>query len=219
MSSLAHRAETHRLATLLHVEADAISFCDDLEAKEIRSIRTSLRSAAIESAHDKLHRIAAASKVIPMGVAATVAEKSLSPRLCAKMSAVLDPAHAAKMVDKVSPDFVRRIGQFADPDETAPLLRHVEPETVVRVSAAMAEAGAWETIGCLLHIVDDATVAASLGIAEEPSDALTALLMLEEPEQIGRVLAACPKFSPDDLRSAAEEMGLTAEADELLSHL
>ncbi|MDG4861799.1 hypothetical protein P8605_27030, partial [Streptomyces sp. T-3] len=83
IDKLQSRAETEKIAHLLNADAAQFAFLQDLPVDDVRSFREQIVAALFDRAPDMLDRIAAATKLVPAGVAAAISQKALGPRLAA----------------------------------------------------------------------------------------------------------------------------------------
>lgn len=210
MSVLTNRAERHRLARMLDVDVNELDGLRGVDAQHLTDLRHALQQAIKEHTDHKLHLIIAASRIVPTAIAGPIVERTGTPRLSARLSAMLEPEKSADFIHHVSTDFVARIGSYADPSATSRIIPHMPEDKVVAVGAAMARAGDMVGSGRLIGLLSDAAIAAVITEVRDADELLELLLLLEEPDDVGRIVG----FVDDDLLRAAMTAA-TRDADDL----
>lgn len=204
MDALSNRAETEKIALLLGIDDPGrLRFLRQLPSEELRAFRERAVAALHDGAPEALDRLAAASKLMPSTVAATVSERVLGPRLAAAVAGRLEPERAAAIVARLPVPFTASACGYLDPRRIEGLLERLDEDTVVRVGLELAERRDAVTMGRYVgHLTDGAlrrivdavedTLILRCGFyADRPErlDAVLELLSAERLESIIRTAA------------------------------
>ncbi len=218
-TTLAGHAERHRLARLLEVPPDQLDFLRDQDPAHLAALRERLADVVHDHTEERLHRIVAASRLVPLGLAGSIAERAVSARLSARISAVMEPDRAAAFIHHVTPDYVAAVGAHADPAAIGHIVPDLPDDKVVAAGSALAEQGDMVAIGRLIGLLSDGAVRAIIERITDAADLLHALLLLEDPNDVGRLAAL---IDDERLRGAAsaawQEPELATCFVELLAH-
>ncbi|MFC7306445.1 hypothetical protein ACFQVC_19740 [Streptomyces monticola] len=200
MDKLRNRAETLKIAQLLAVEPESLAFLRELPAEDVRAFREEAVAALFDRAPEMLDRIAAATKLVPAGVAAAISQKALGPRLAAAVAGRLEPGRAADIIEKLPVAFTAESCGYLDPRKIAGIVDRLDENLLVRIAVALAERGDHLTMGRfvgylrdsaltrILPQVDDATVLKA-GFAIDRADRLGQIIALMGEERLAKVIA------------------------------
>jgi hypothetical protein len=187
IGQLAVRAEVMKLARLLDLAEPDLDYLQRLDAPDLRALREQVTGRLFDSHNHALERIAGASRLLPTGVIAVIAEQAFGPMLAALIAGLLDPARAAEVAGKLSTPFLAQAAVHIDPRRTGPLLTRIPPQRIAVVAGALAAAGEHVTLGRFVgHLPDE-----SIRLALDEMDDLTVVrvaFVLEEEDGVERVL-------------------------------
>jgi hypothetical protein len=103
MAEPASRAELDKLARELGVPESELGFLEEHAPDALRELRR-LTSAALTRRHEsRVRTLASMSRMLPVGVAAKIAENALGPALSARVAAAMPTEDAARLVGDLSP--------------------------------------------------------------------------------------------------------------------
>ncbi|KOT78673.1 hypothetical protein ADK70_33555 [Streptomyces rimosus subsp. pseudoverticillatus] len=201
MDTLSNRAEAQKIAQLLDVLPEQLDFLHGLPAEDVRQLRARTVDALYDDVPDMLDRIAAATKLVPAGVAAAISQKALGPRLAASVAGRLEPARAADIIEKLPVAFTAESCGHLDPRRIAAVVDRLDEDLVVRIAVALAERGDHLTMGRfvghlregalrrVLQLIDDGVVL-RVGFFIDMPERLDAILDLMGEERLASVVAA-----------------------------
>ena len=86
-----------------------------------------------------LGRLAAASKLLPVRVVATIGERAFGPSLAARIAGLLDPDRAVEMADTMPIEFLADVAVELDPRRASAVISRIAPG---RIAAGHARAAA-----------------------------------------------------------------------------
>ena len=87
-------AEIVKLARLLGTKPAKIAYLREIDWQDIRDVREQASTAMFEGDRQQLQRVAAATRLVPSKITATIGERAFGPLLCARVSGLLEPSRA-----------------------------------------------------------------------------------------------------------------------------
>jgi hypothetical protein len=181
-------AEIEKLARLLGVEIDRLSYLSALDPEEIRALREAATDRLFDADRGLLDKLAAGAAIVPDGLAATLSQKAFGPLLTGRMTSIVDPKKAISVAKKLPYDFLADVAVELDPRRAAAVLRGLPPDHIAATSRVLVERGEWVAMGRFVgHLSDDAIRAVAAGLDDESLVRLTPLI--EDPGGIDRVAA------------------------------
>ncbi|WP_030794459.1 hypothetical protein [Streptomyces sp. NRRL S-920] len=211
MDKLRGRAETLKTARLLDVEPETLAFLRTLPAEDVRRFRASCVAALFDRAPDMLDRIAAATKLVPAGVAAAISQKALGPRLAAAVAGRLEPARAADIIGKLPVSFTAESCAHLDPRRIQGIVDRLDENLLVRVAVALAERGDHLTMGRFVGHLPDSALRRILPQVDDATVLRTGFA-IEEPERLGRIVELMGRDRLASVIGSASAAGLWPEA-------
>ncbi|CRK56234.1 hypothetical protein [Alloactinosynnema sp. L-07] len=167
--------EIAKLARLLGDQPERFAYLADLPVSDLRVLREKATDVLFDANRAVFERIAAASKLVPTGVTAAVAQKAFGPLLCARVAGVLEPERAIDIAGRLPVDFLADVAAELDPRRAAGVLAALPAGPVVAVGTELARRGDYVTMGRF--------------IGELPASALKATVEALDTEAILRTAA------------------------------
>ena len=215
---LAVRAEIVKLARLLGQDADSLEYLASVDPADIRELREQATDVLF-SAHDStLTRLAAASRMLPVGIVAAIGERAFGPTLSARMAALLDPSRAVEMAAKLPVDFLAEVAIDIDPRRTKHLLGRIPPSQVKAITRELIKRQEYVTMGRFVGELPPESVRASIAELDDAT-LLRVAFVLERKEFLPELVDLLPEERLDGVIDAAGEQELWAEVLDLLGHL
>ncbi|MFD8980331.1 hypothetical protein [Streptomyces sp. NPDC059564] len=205
------RAEAEKTARLLGEEPGALGFLKELPEDDVRAFRERASAALFDGAPEMLDRIAAATRLVPAGVAAAISQKALGPRLAAAVAGRLDASRAADIIGKLPVSFTAESCAHLDPRRIAGIVDRLDEGLVVRIGVALAGRGDHLTMGRFVGHLRDGALGRILGRVGD-ADVLRAGFYVDQPERLPRVLALMGDDRLASVVRAAAADGLWEEA-------
>lgn len=212
------RAEVLKLARLLDREPDEIAYLERLPVDDLRRLGDGVTSALYDAHDGSLRRLAAASRVLPSGLTAAIAQRAFGPLLSARLAGLLDADRAIDVAGRLPPPFLADVAGELDPRRASELIAGLSPKLIAQVTGELAARGDHVTMGRFTSPLGDDAIAAAVG-AMDDATVLRVAFVLEDKQQLGRLLAALPESRVDEIVAAAAAEGLWVEALDLLAHL
>jgi len=218
MASVLVRAEVEKLAGLLGTDGERLSYLEKLSAEEIRELRDCATDRLFDADRGVFDRLAAASGVMPDGLAVSLSQKAFGPLLTARMTGVVAPSTAVSVGRKLPHEFLAEVAVLIDPRRASDVISALPADHVAKTSGLLARREEWIAMGRFVgHLSDDALRATIEDLSDEAL--LRIAFVMEERDALSRVVAMLSDERLLGTVSAAGDEGLWTEAISLLSDL
>ncbi|WP_235968505.1 hypothetical protein [Streptomyces mesophilus] len=207
---LQSRAEIEKIAALLEVDKGGLGFLGELPLQDVRRFREQTVAALFDRVPEMLDRIAAATKLVPAGVAAAISQKALGPRLAAAVAGRLDPARAADIIGKLPVAFTVESCAHLDPRRIPQIVDRLDENLVVRIAVVLAERGDYLTMGRFVGHLRDSALSRILPHVPDETVLRTGYA-IDRPEQLSRIIELMGQERLESVIGAAAD-GLWPEA-------
>jgi hypothetical protein len=217
-SRLAARSETVRLARLLGVAPEELAFLETVPPETVAELREAVAESLFADPNGVLGRIAAASRLLPVGVVAAIAENAFGPVLAARLAGLLDPARAAEVADRLSTPFLADTAVHLDPRRVPQLLARMADERIAAAADELAALEEYVTLAQFVPHISDRALAGALESLDELAILRTGLL-LEDLSIIDRVLRRLSDARRERLAAVARGSDIWPDVLVLLEHV
>ena len=188
-----------------------------LPSTELRELREQATDRLFTSAPG-LARAAAAAKLIPSGLVATISQRAFGPMLCARAAGGADTAKAIDVAKRLPAEFLADVAVHLDPRRTAVIIAEVPAEIVVPVAEELGARGEHVTMGRFLAFVPDHGIAAAIGALDDETMLRTAFV-LEHKDRLDHAIGLLPPERLPGIIDTAGRLDLWSEAFDLLGHV
>jgi hypothetical protein len=211
-------AEVMKLARLLGREPDELAYLERLAPADLRALRDSVTETLYDANGSALGRLAAASRLLPAGVTATIGHRAFGPLLSARLAGLLDTDKAVDVATKLPPPFLADVAVELDPRRASALIAGIAPALIGQVTAELVARREYVTMGRFVGHLGDEAIAAAVATMDD-EDLLQVAFVLEDESDLSRLFAKLPKGRSAGVIAAAARDGLWLEALDLLNHL
>jgi hypothetical protein len=212
------QAEVMKLARLLGREPDELSYLERLAPADLRALRDSVTETLYDAHGNSLARLAAASRLLPAGVTATIGQRAFGALLSARLAGLLDTGKAVEVATKLPPPFLADVAVELDPRRASDLIGAIAPALIGQVTAELVARREYVTMGRFVgHLSDEAITAAVAAMDDEAL--LQVAFVIEDTSELSRLFAKLPRGRAGGVIVAAADEGLWLEALDLLNHL
>jgi hypothetical protein len=216
--SLAARAEILKLARLLQRDPATLEYLQVVPPDDIRALREQVTDVLFTAHGQALARLATASRLLPIGLVATIGERAFGPILAARITGLLDPSRAVEMAARMPVSFLADVAIELDPRRASGVISRIPAERVAEITAELVRRGEHVTMGRFVgHLAPDAVVAAAEVMDDQAL--LHVAFVLESKDSICMLVGVLAPERLKGIARAAEGAGLWAEALDLLAHL
>jgi hypothetical protein len=216
--ALQARAEMRKLARILECEPDQLAYLEQLSLEDLRSLRERVTEYLWNAHGSTLNRLAAASRLLPSAVSATISERAFGPVLSARLAALVEPSRAVDIAGRLSPTFLADVAVELDPRRASAVIAGIPSDQIRLITRELLAREEYVTMGRFVgHLNDDAIVAA----VQEMDDGqlLRVAFVLEEKQRLDRLVELLPGHRLTAIVQAASDEGLWVEALDLLENL
>lgn len=215
---LERSAEITKLARLLDVPTDELAYLAEIPSSALARFREQVADRLFGGDAERLKRVAAASKLLPLPLAVKLAQLAFGPLLCAATAGLLEPARAAKLSAKMPVPFLADVATMMDPRRAAAVIAAVPTPVVVAVGRELIDRGEYVTMGRFVGLLSQSTLRAAVPAIESDEALLHTAFVLEDKDRLDDLLAVA-RDRVDGLIRTAHEHDMWAEALDLISHL
>ena len=210
-------AELTKLSRLLGVGAAELNFLETMPSAALRSFRLSATDYLFDRDADMLGRVAAGSKLVPIPLAAKIAQAAFGPLLCAAVSGLLDPDRAVKTAQRLPIPFLADVAVEMDPRRAAAVIAQMPAETVTAVAIELVERGEHVTMGRFVSFLPEHSLRRAVDAIAD-ADLLRTAFVLEDKAGLDALMdIAHGRLA--GIIAAAYEQDLWTEALDLVDHL
>jgi hypothetical protein len=222
MADLLTRAELTKLARALGTTPDRVEFLAGYPVDDLRRLRERISASLHDRHRGGVQRMAAASRILPIGVLAKIAERAMPPMLSARIAAEMAPERAAELATNLSTDYLAEVCVELDPRAAGPIVGRLPIAVVVGVAAELLRRDEHLTIGRFVDAASDEVIRAVVESIEDDAELLHIATYVESAGQLDRLVGVLPEHRMrglvqagvtgppelrDELRSLAARVG------------
>lgn len=212
------RPEILKLARLLHRDPDSLSYLGALPADDLRRLREQVTDVLFSANHRTFARLAAASKLLPAALNATIAQRAFGPVLAARITGQLEPSRAVEVAERLPPSFLADVAVELDPRRASEVIVQIPPQQVAAITRELVRRNEYVTMGRFVGHLPDAAITAAVDATDDRALLRTGFVL----EQKSRLRQVAELLGPERLQGvidAACTDDLWPEALDLLGHL
>ncbi|MGH2868079.1 MAG: hypothetical protein ACRDNK_11010 [Solirubrobacteraceae bacterium] len=216
--TLQRRAEILKLVRILEREPDELAYLEAVSLDDLRALRELTTDVLWSANSGTLNRLAAASKLLPVGLTATIAQRAFGPLLAARMTGLLEPSRAVEIAAKLPIGFLTDVAIELDPRRASSVLGLVAPQQVEAITRELVRRREHVAMGRFVGHLSDAALRAALAVMDDET-LLQVGFVLEDKDRLERLVSLLPKPRVTGIILAAAHANLWLEALDLLGHL
>jgi hypothetical protein len=216
--ALQARAEILKLARMLEREPQSLAYLETVPLADLRLLRSQITDVLWSADGGGIGKLAAAAKLLPTGLSATISERALGPVISAQLAARLEPSRAIEVAAKLPTRFLVDVAIELDPRRTSAVIAGIPPARIGEITAELVARGEYVTMGQFVGHLNDTALRAALG-AMDNADLLRVGFVLEDKNGLDRLLALMSPGRLKGIISAAAAEDRWLEALDLLGHL
>lgn len=221
MSNLRQHAERLRLARLFEESPDRLDFLRELSAADLATLHAACRTVLLAPHRALYQRLAHVSKLLPTALTAAIAEHTLGPLLCARISAEMSVPRTAALCQHLSPPFMAAVTLHMEMSALADLAAALPLESLRSIARELVARGEFITLG---ELVDFLPPGITTRIAAEITSGEVMLrisMFIQSPARLQSMLEQLPLSELGAVARAAADssLGLLPLALSLLQRL
>jgi hypothetical protein len=215
-SALAGRAEVQRLARVLGVEPERIGFLEGVAPGDLRVLRLRISDALFDADRSTLQKVAAAGRLLPAPLVATLAEKFFGPLLSARVAGLLERSRAVDLANRLPAAFLAELSAALDPRRVPGVLAGIPAGRIVDVARELARRGDFATMASFVPHLADETLLATIEVLDDEG-LLRIGFHMDAAEGLEHLVALLPEERLRGIVRAAGAVGLWPEALALMN--
>ncbi|MGH3357512.1 MAG: hypothetical protein ACRDO7_01830, partial [Nocardioidaceae bacterium] len=184
--------EVGRTARLMRVHATDLDYLFRFDAREIRGLRLAVHARIRADNAHRFRRLATLSGVLPRKLVASLAQRSMSPRLAAGVVEALQPEHAADVASRMEPDYLAKTCEYLPPDIATPIIGHLSDDTLVAVCDVLVEQDAYAEMAEMIETLADDQLRTFMERIDDPGMLLDISAVVTADGQLERVATLVP---------------------------
>lgn len=216
--TLGRAAEITELARLLGVETKDLGYLEEIPATALRTFREQATDRLFAGDAGRLHRVAAASKLVPVPLTVKIAQLAFGPVMCAATAGLLDPRHAVKVASRCPTSFLADITIHLDPRRAPEVIAAVPTPLVVAVAKELLARDEHVTMGRFVSYLSHETLRAAVPEIPDDADLLKVAFVIEGKDNLDELIDIARNRIAGLIRTAYDQH-LWAEALDLIGHL
>jgi hypothetical protein len=202
--------ELQRLGKLLGIAHTELHYLQEVTSGELRALRDQVTATLFDSS-GAVGRLAAATKILPAALVASLAQKAFGPALAARVAGQLDPDRAVDVAGRLPVSFLAELATELDPRQAAAILTEIPAPIVAAVTRELIARQEWVAMGAFYGYLPDEAIRAAMAEAD-PHARLHIALVLEDRSRLARVLEIA---GPDALAQITEQAAAEGLSDQL----
>jgi hypothetical protein len=204
-------AALSKLARVLEVEQTEVNFLDHLPLDALRDLRWEISDRLNAADAARLAGVMAASRLVPIGLAASIGEKWFGPVLCARLVGLVDSRRGGQYASHLSVAFMADITARTDPRVVGDLVHELDIHTMQKIALTLLRRGDYLTLSHFVGHVPSQVVAAILEAIDDNAAVVRIARYVEDLSQLDPVVALLPDDRILDLVCAVEAADLWIE--------
>lgn len=212
------RAEILKLARVLGTPPEELAYLERAAPQDLRVLREQAIDALFERDHDRLRKLALASRVLPSAIGAKIARWALGPLLSARVTGLLDPGKAVDLAKRLPATFLADIAIELDPRRAREVIERMPAAQVADIASELAQRDEQVTMGRFVGYLDDEAIGAAIEQLDDGS-LLRVAFVLEDKDRLDHILGMIPEPRMAGILNTADRDRLWPEALDLLDHM
>jgi hypothetical protein len=210
--------EIVKMARLVGSLPEDVGYLERLDPQDLRDLREQVAGVLFDADRHMLGRVAAASKLIPSKLAATIGESVFGPVLCARVTGVLDPHRAVDIAERLSTRFLADVTEHLDPRRASRVIGELPPARVAEIAEELARREQYITMGSVVGHLSKAATVAALSVVDDETLLRTAYVV-ESKGSLGSLVALLDEDRLETIIATASEADLWPEALDVMGHV
>lgn len=201
-------AELQRLAHLLAVDPEELSFLAHLHHEDLRALRLACKECLLLEQRPFILRAISASRMLPATLTASIGEKTLGPLLCARFSDQMGKAHLISICRHLSPGFMAEVGLHLDIEKLCELADTMPSATLRAITRETLARREYIVLGEVINRLPARLLRHVVHEFPDGETYLRTAFFVEDPARLQDVLEVLPEgMLRDSIRAAARNPG------------
>lgn len=216
--ALRSRAEVAKLARLLRRAPSELDYLSTVPSDDVAALREQVTDVLFDAHGQLLGRLAAASKLLPIGVVATIGERAFGPVLAARVAGLLEPSRAVEMAAKLPVAFLADVAVELDPRRASEVIGRIPASQIAAITRELIARDEHVTMGRFVGHLRPEAISAAVAVMDD-SALLQVAFLLESRDGLDELVDLLPQSRLDGILDAAAQEDLWPEVLDLVSNL
>jgi len=194
------QAEILKLARLLQRDPGELAYLKRVPFDDLCRLREQVTETLFTQHETILRRLAAASRVLPVSLVASLAQNPFGPVLAARIAGLLEPERADEVGASLPTAFVADIATELDPRRASAVIARIPAERIRQITRELARRKEYVTMGRFVGHLDDEALAAAINELDD-GDLLETFVVMEDPPDPERLARLTDRARIDRLAS------------------
>jgi hypothetical protein len=212
------RAEILKLARMLDRDPASLDYLQAVPLDDLRELRDQITDVLWSAGGGFVNKVAAAAKLLPTALSATIGERAFGAVFCAQLAARLEPSRAIDVAAKLPTPFLADVAVALDPRQTSAVIAGIPANRIAEITAELVHRSEYVTMGQFVGHLNDDALRAAVNVMDNAA-LLKVGFVLDDKAGLDRLVALLPAGRMDGIIAAAAEENLWLEALDLLAHL
>ena len=220
MSKLDSSAELVKLGQLLHVPSAELQFLEGMSLPTLIKIRELSTDKLFNDGSKLFQKLASASKLMPIGVTASIGEKIFGAMLWARIASQMPYQRAIDLAKKMTTPFLATVTLELDPRRVKDIIQHMPLENLQAVANELLKHRHYMVMGRLVNFMTASNLKVILNGINSEEALLHIGFFIEGKHQLSDIIRLLPKERLQKLISYLQlHAELWPEALALMVHL
>lgn len=184
--------EIARTARLTRSDEDELAYLRRFDAGEIRSLRLAVHARIRADNAHRFKRLATVSGVLPRKLVASLAQRSMSPRLAAGIVEALPAEQAADVAGRMEPAYLAKTCEYLPAAVATPVIAHLSDATLLAVCDVLTERSAYDAMAEMVESLSDDQLRTFMAHVDDPGTLLDVSAAITADGQLERVATLVP---------------------------
>jgi hypothetical protein len=212
------RAEILKLARMLDRDPASLDYLQAVPLDDLRELRDQITDVLWSAGGGFVNKVAAAAKLLPTALSATIGERAFGAVFCAQLAARLEPSRAIDVAAKLPTPFLADVAVALDPRQTSAVIAGIPANRIAEITAELVHRSEYVTMGQFVGHLNDDALRAAVNVMNNAA-LLKVGFVLDDKAGLDRLVALLPAGRMEGIIAAAAEENLWLEALDLLAHL
>ncbi len=193
MSKLDSSAEIAKLAQLFSTTSNDLQFLEGMSLPTLIKLRDLSSEKLFNDGGKLFQKLASASKLLPLGMTATVGEKIFGPMLCARIASQMPYQRAIELSQKMTTPFLAKVTLELDPRRVKDIIHYMPLNSLEAVSTELLKHKHYMAMGRLVGFMTQANLRSILNQVASEEALLHIGFFIEGKHQLSEIIRLLPK--------------------------